>query len=654
MKASLAYLNRVMRGAALIFLLVTVGPGCDRGEPVRVASKTSFENQILAEMFVLLAAEADVPVKRIIPYGNTFDTQEGIKEGLIDLYPEYTGTGAAMMGLPTMTDGDAALAAVRDAFEAFDIRWLDRLGFNNAYAVVTTTDRAAQLEVGTVEALSRQEVSVRLGCEVEYQSRPVDGLPALLRHYGWSPAPNVVTSESRQDLYRNLINEQVDAIVVHRTDPQIEEFGLVVLEDNLDFFPPYEAAALVRKDVLERFPDLEPALRRLAGRLDRATIQSLNRRVDLDGYDPREVAVRYLVDQGLLEEEPPELDQPVAVVATTPVDHRSATLVRALAAVRRALPSRRVELEVYPDPAEALSTGRAFVATVDAAYFFEVQPGALPTLRPRIEAVAPVAYRMAHLFRRRADGNTVATSQPGQPFRGVRRLGVGPADGSSHRAARILLDAYGVSDRVTLIAGDVDAQTNAVASGSLDALLLLATPGDAQPTLILRNRRLMLQPIADWDQRDRQFRYPFFRPARIPAGTYTDMDEPVVTIASQLVLAGPRPERLSVGDGDPMTGVRSERPPIPRTLKRSLVEALGGTEAIDPALPGESVGVARTRRESQPLNPTPEISVLNGFVLLVLGGFFYLLVSRKKPGPPSKAPPPSQHHPGSEKNARRQ
>jgi hypothetical protein len=137
-----------------------------------------------------------------------------------------------------------------------------------------------------------------------------------------------------------------------------------------------------------------------------------------------------------------------------------------------------------------------------------------------------------------------------------------------------------------------------------------------------------LQPIAHWDRRDRQFRYPFLRPARIPAGTYTGVDSPVDTIASQLVLAGPRPERLQVGDGDPMTGLRSERPPIPYALKRSLAEALGATEAIDPVLPGESVGMARTRRDSQPLNPSPEISVLNGLVLVVLGGFFYFLVKR--------------------------
>ncbi len=501
--------------------------------------------------------------------------------------------------------------------------------------MATTSDRAAQLEVGTVEALSRKETAVRLGCEVEYQSRPVDGLSALLRHFGWRPAPEVITSESRQDLYRNLINERVDAVIVHRTDPQIEEFGLVVLDDNLEFFPAYEAAPLIRADVLDRFPRLEPALQRLAGRLDRNTIRQLNRSVELDGYDPRQVAVRYLVGEGLLEEEPPELDQPIAVVATSPVDHRSATLVRALAAVRRALPSRRVELEAHVDPAEALRTGQAFVAAVDAAYFFQVKPGALPTLRPRIEAVAPVAYRMAHLFRRRPDGSVPDRARPGAPFRGVRRLGVGPANGSSHWAARILLDAYGVSKRVQVVAGNIEAQTRDVASGTLDALLLLATPGDAQPTLILRNRRLMLQPLIDWDRRDRQFRYPFFRPARIPAGTYADLSEPVDTIASQFVLAGPLPARLNVGDGDPMTGVRSERPRIPHALKRSLVEALGTREPIDPALPGESVAVARTRRDSQPLNPTPEISVLNGIVLLALGGFFYVLVNRKKtvPGP---------------------
>lgn len=617
------------RWMVLLLILGVAAAGCGRREPVRVASKTSLENQILGEMFVLLAAERGVPVKRLVPYGNTFDAQEAIKEGRIDVYPEYTGTGASMLGLPTMTDGDRALATVREAFTRFDLRWLDRLGFNNAYSLVMTSDRAAQLEVAAVSELTRLENPVRLGCETEYRARPVDGLPALLRHYGWSPSPEVITSESRQQLYRNLIAERVDVAVVHRTDPQVEEFGLVVLEDNLDFFPVYDAAPLVRREVLADYPQLEEALQALSGRIDAATIRSLNRQVELDGFEPREVAVDFLVKEGLLKKEPPELDQPTAVIAMPPADHRSATLVRALEAVRRALPSRRVELRSSSRPAEALRTGEAFVAAMGAEHFFEVRPGQLPREIPNIEAVAPVAYRMVHLFRRPGDvtgGDRAAES----PFAGIEGLGVGPAEGSSHQTARVLLDAYGASDRVSLITGNVDRQASAVKAGRLDALLMMVTPGDAQPTLLLRDYGLELQRLAGWDRQDRQFRYPFFRPARIAPETYPRLKSPIPTISSQLVLAGPRPEGPTIGDGDPMTGLRSQRPPIPPALKRALVEALGETEAIDPSLPGESVGVVRIRREAQPLNPAPELSILNALVLLGLGTFFYFLLRRSR------------------------
>lgn len=105
----------------LIVFLALLG-GCTGQEPLRVASKESAENRILAEMFVIMAREANVAVKRNIPYGNTFDLQEAIKEGKIDLYPEYTGTGLSMMGMPSMSDGDQALETVRKVFSRFDLR----------------------------------------------------------------------------------------------------------------------------------------------------------------------------------------------------------------------------------------------------------------------------------------------------------------------------------------------------------------------------------------------------------------------------------------------------------------------------------------------------------------------------------------------------
>jgi len=84
-------------------------------------------------MFALLASEAGVPETRMIPFGNTFDLQEALKGGEIDIYPEYTGTGLAMMGVPTISSGELALQKVRDLFSPYGAVWLDPLGFNNSY-----------------------------------------------------------------------------------------------------------------------------------------------------------------------------------------------------------------------------------------------------------------------------------------------------------------------------------------------------------------------------------------------------------------------------------------------------------------------------------------------------------------------------------------
>lgn len=602
----------------LLLACAVLAGSCGRAEPVRIASKDFAENRILAEMFALLAQEHGVSVERNIPYGNTFDLQEAIKEGRVDLYPEYTGTGLAMMGVPAVSEEEEALRTARELFRRFDLEWLDRLGFNNSYVLAMQSDQAVRMDISRIGDLAGKAGEVRIGCEEEFLVRPVDGFPALVRRYGLSPEPETVVASSREDLYRKLVAGRIEVAVVQRTDPQIEEFNLTLLEDNLNFFPAYQGAPLARRAVLVNHPDLEGILNRLDGRISNETMRELNRAVELDGLEARAVAAEFLVREGLLERDPPELERRVLTVAVPPADQRSRLLAQALEAVRRVFPNRRVEVSFTPDPGADLYNGNAFIAFMGAEHFFSVSPGRLPQVRDDVEAVAPVGHRVIHLVRRRSDRRK-------EPFSGVRRLGVGPEGGGSAQVAGILTDAYGVGEQVEVVFGRVSEQARAVGSGALDALLVMAAPGDAETMLILENRSLALQPISGWNRSDRQYRYPFFRLARIPEALYPGLDESVETVSAQVVLAGPRPETLAIGDGDPVSGLRARRQPIPDGVKRSLVDALGIKEAIDPALPGESVSVVTARRDVLPVNPSPLVSALTALFFLALGCFFYML-----------------------------
>jgi hypothetical protein len=278
-----------------------------------------------------------------------------------------------------------------------------------------------------------------------------------------------------------------------------------------------------------------------------------------------------------------------------------------------------VKLNNVSLPAQSLRQGFSFVAVLGGEHFFRQTDGTGPRPVGGIEAIVPVGFRVAHLMTRNP------RAPEGKPFQGIKRLGVGPENGSSQRAARFLVDAYGAD--VDLVTGDPESLAARAAAGKLDGLLVMAPEGDAGVTMLLRNnRRLDLRSIGAWGESDRHYRYPFFRLSRLAAGVYPGQDRIVETVGSQLAVAGPRGAKKGFGAGDPAAGIRSERESLPDGVKIKLAEALDAEEAIDPVLPGENVAFARRAPEpSQPLNPDPRASWLIAGFFIALAGFFILL-----------------------------
>src|SRR3546814_15817923 len=102
-------------------------------------------------------------------------------------------------------------------------------------------------------------------------------------------------------IYDKLLDAEVDVGEVYTTDGQIADYDLVLLEDDLSFFPVYEAAPLVRTDSLDRHPELREAIEALAGKIDAETMRALNSRVDIDGHPVENVARAALAEMGLVE-----------------------------------------------------------------------------------------------------------------------------------------------------------------------------------------------------------------------------------------------------------------------------------------------------------------------------------------------------------------
>jgi osmoprotectant transport system permease protein len=284
-----------MTPAALLLLLALQASD---PRPVVVASKPFGESFLLAEMFAQLLEARGIEVDRRPGLGATEIAFRAIRTGSADVYPEYTGTGLlAILGEQPVSDPRKVFDRVSREFRRrWNARWLPPLGFENTYAIAVRRETAERYGLATLSDLARVGRSLRAGLTPDFIGRP-DGLPGLTRAYG------VRFAEVRALLpavkYQALAAAEVDVIDGYSTDGLIARYDLVVLRDDKRFFPPYEAAALVSGDLVERRPAAIAALTELSSRLDEATMRRLNRRLEVDREPVGRIARDALAGLGL-------------------------------------------------------------------------------------------------------------------------------------------------------------------------------------------------------------------------------------------------------------------------------------------------------------------------------------------------------------------
>lgn len=265
---------------------------------IRVGSKNFTEQLVVAELFAQGLERAGAQVERRVNLGGTAIAHRALTTGEIDLYPEYTGTGlGVVLKQPPEGTPEEVLRKVREGYAPLGLAWLDPSGIDNGNAMLVLPRTARRHGLATLSDLARAAPHLTLAAGNEFADR-ADGLPGLRRVYGMQ------FGRFRQFAalglrYAALQHGQADVVNAYSTDWQIAVGGYVVLEDDQRLWPPYQLAAVVRDAALRDFPSLRAALERIGARLDNPTAQELNRQVDQDGEEPREVAARFLRAQGL-------------------------------------------------------------------------------------------------------------------------------------------------------------------------------------------------------------------------------------------------------------------------------------------------------------------------------------------------------------------
>jgi len=250
-----------------------------REKPLVVGSKNFTESVLLGELLAQKLEANGCAVERRLNMGGTFVCDTAIRSGAIDAYVEYSGTAlTAILKLPATNDRAKVNELVRAAYEKKGLRWSPSLGFNNTFAMIVRRADAGRLGLRTISELARVQSSFQPGFGYEFTSRP-DGWPGLQHAYGLEFAKPPRTMDLGLT-YKALAAGQLDLIAGNSTDGLIDSLGLVVLDDDKRFFPPYDAVVVQRDDVDARCNGASKALESLAGSIDDATMRRLNFEVD--------------------------------------------------------------------------------------------------------------------------------------------------------------------------------------------------------------------------------------------------------------------------------------------------------------------------------------------------------------------------------------
>ncbi|PCI38592.1 MAG: glycine/betaine ABC transporter substrate-binding protein [Elusimicrobia bacterium] len=263
-----------------------LSPKLNAGKTIVIGSKPFTESEILGEMVAQLAESTGARVERKFYMGGNV-CFESVKSGDMDAYIEYTGTGlVAHLKQPALTGSARVYEKVKHAYkERWDLNLLTPLGFNNTYAIAMRSTDA----VKTISQLKGR--GLRCGFDLEFADRP-DGYPGLVKTYG--EFCGEVKQMNSGLLYQALANGELDAISAYATDGRIRTLDLAVLDDDREFFPPYDAAVLAGPNLFLKAPGLEARLNALAGKISDADMTRMNAEVDSKKRAPKDVVREFL------------------------------------------------------------------------------------------------------------------------------------------------------------------------------------------------------------------------------------------------------------------------------------------------------------------------------------------------------------------------
>jgi osmoprotectant transport system permease protein len=301
-------------GAVVAVILVAVGGATvyqqtqEKTETITIAGKLGSEPDILINMYKELIEQRDahVNVELKTNFGKTSFLFNALKSKQIDIYPEFTGTVLdSLVTVPEKTKAQSLTAnstyttAKSLLANQKQMALLRPMKYQNTYALAVTEQFAKAHQLTKISDLQKIQGQMKAGFTLEFIDR-ADGYKGLQTTYGVHFAS--VQGMEPALRYKAIANGDINVMDAYSTDSELARYHLVILKDDLHFFPSYQGAPLMLQEFALAHPKVVKALNQLAGKISESEMIQMNYEVNVQKKAPADVAHAYLVKNKLVKE----------------------------------------------------------------------------------------------------------------------------------------------------------------------------------------------------------------------------------------------------------------------------------------------------------------------------------------------------------------
>ena len=266
-----------------------------------ISGKLGSEPEILINMYKILIEENSKLGVELKPgLGKTSFVFNALKNGDIDIYPEFSGTTVFtfLNETPVNNNAEDVFNQAQKGMETkFKMVMLKPMKYNNTYAIAVSKKFANENNLKTISDLARVKDKIKAGFTREFNDRE-DGYPGLKKLYQFE-IPNIKEFEPKLR-YVAVQSGDINLVDAYSTDPELAQYNMVILKDDKHLFPPYQGSPMMREETLKKYPELKKILEKLSGKISDEEMLTMNYRVSVKGEKAEDVAREYLKNAGII------------------------------------------------------------------------------------------------------------------------------------------------------------------------------------------------------------------------------------------------------------------------------------------------------------------------------------------------------------------